>query len=90
MIRLLTEHQKMELHSKALKYLRQYTRRCLTCGELQFVKLLGKTTTQEVKKTRLELIDRHLVNAQFGEANIIVDEEETNGTWLSEYGFANY
>ncbi|KYN02894.1 Adenylate cyclase type 10 [Cyphomyrmex costatus] len=51
--RSLTENQKMELHSKALKYLRQHTKRCMACGEIQFIKLLGKTAVQEIKRTKL-------------------------------------
>ncbi|KAM0731371.1 Adenylate cyclase type 10 [Formica fusca] len=50
--RSLTENQKIELHSKALKFLQRHTRRCMACGELQFGKLLGKTTVQEIKKRR--------------------------------------
>lgn len=76
--RLLTEHQKMELHSKALKYLQQHTRRCTACGELQFVKLLGKTIAQEIKTRRLT-IDQLRDIERFGEATTI-HEKATNGT----------
>ncbi|KAG5334640.1 ADCYA cyclase, partial [Acromyrmex charruanus] len=50
--RSLTENQKMDLHSKALKYLRQHTKRCMACGEIQFARLLGKTAVQEIKRTK--------------------------------------
>lgn len=49
--RSLIETQKIELHSKALKYLQRHTRRCMACGELQFAKLLGRTITQERNKS---------------------------------------
>lgn len=52
-IRSLTENQKIELHSKALKYLRQHTKRCMACGEIQFTRLLGKTVAQETRRTKL-------------------------------------
>ncbi|EFN85820.1 Adenylate cyclase type 10 [Harpegnathos saltator] len=81
--RLLTEHQKMELHSKALKFLRQHTRRCLTCGELQFVKLLGKTTMQSVRKRR-PTVERLLNKQQFTEANSIPEKEEKNAALLNQ------
>lgn len=54
--RLLTENQKIELHSKALKYLRQHTKRCMACGEIQFTRLLGKTAP-EVRRTKLTIDD---------------------------------
>ncbi|XP_050456444.1 adenylate cyclase type 10-like [Cataglyphis hispanica] len=50
--RSLTENQKIELHSKALKFLQRHVRRCMACGELQFEKLLGKSVAQEIKRRR--------------------------------------
>lgn len=41
------------MHSKALKYLRQHTKRCMACGEIQFTRLLGKTIAQETRGTKL-------------------------------------
>lgn len=40
----------MELHSKALQYLRQHTKRCMACGEIQFARLLGKTDAQKTRR----------------------------------------
>ncbi|XP_011690793.1 PREDICTED: adenylate cyclase type 10-like [Wasmannia auropunctata] len=59
--RSLTENQKMELHSKALKYLRHHTKRCMACGEIQFVRLLGKKTAvlQERRRTKLTVAEMH-------------------------------
>ncbi|XP_033176159.1 adenylate cyclase type 10 [Bombus impatiens] len=54
---LLTENQKIELHNQALKYLQHYTRRCVSCGEGQFAKLLGKTSNKEDRKTKMTDID---------------------------------
>ncbi|XP_029155514.1 adenylate cyclase type 10-like [Nylanderia fulva] len=50
--RSLTENHKIELHNKALKFLQRHTRRCMACGELQFAKLLGKVTAQDIKRRR--------------------------------------
>lgn len=46
--RLLTENQKVEFHSKALRYLQQNTRRCASCGGGQFNKLLGESAMNEI------------------------------------------
>jgi len=66
----------MELHSKALKYLRQYTKRCMACGEIQFARLLGKTGAQETKRTKLiDISEMH----QLEEATYTLKEETENG-----------
>ncbi|KAF7398544.1 hypothetical protein HZH66_006441 [Vespula vulgaris] len=52
--RLLTENQKVELHNKALKYLERNTRRCISCGEGYFSKLLGEKFLDEVEKLPLQ------------------------------------
>ncbi|XP_035733005.1 adenylate cyclase type 10-like [Vespa mandarinia] len=52
--RLLTENQKIELHKKALKYLERNTRRCKSCGEGYFSKLLGEKFLDEVGKIPIE------------------------------------
>jgi len=72
----------MELHSKALKYLRQHTKRCIACGEIQFARLLGKTAVQEIKRTKL--IDLNEVHQL--EETTYVKEEAKNGI-LSEISF---
>lgn len=54
---MLTENQKIELHNQALKYLQHYTRRCVSCGEGQFAKLLGKTSNKEDRKKKMADID---------------------------------
>ncbi|XP_011879972.1 PREDICTED: adenylate cyclase type 10-like [Vollenhovia emeryi] len=76
--RSLTENQKMELHSKALKYLRQHTKRCMTCGEIQFTRLLGKTPTQETRRRRLtvDITEMH----QIEESTYNFKEETENDT----------
>ncbi|KYN40080.1 Adenylate cyclase type 10, partial [Trachymyrmex septentrionalis] len=74
--RSLTEHQKMELHSKALKYLQQHTKRCMACGEIQFSRLLGKTAGQEIKRTKLT-IDINEIH-QLEEKTYTVKEEAGN------------
>ncbi|KAK1122953.1 hypothetical protein K0M31_008591 [Melipona bicolor] len=50
---LLTENQKIELHNQALKYLQQHTRRCASCGQGHFAKLLGKVAKKEERKKKL-------------------------------------
>jgi len=67
----------MELHSKALKYLRQHTKRCMACGEIQFTRLLGKTGAQEAKRTKLivGISEMH----QLEEATYTLKEEIENG-----------
>ncbi|XP_036143704.1 adenylate cyclase type 10 [Monomorium pharaonis] len=74
--RSLTENQKMELHSKALKYLRQHTKRCMACGEIQFTRLLGKTAVQEIKRTKLvvDIAETH----QLEEATYTLKKEAEN------------
>ncbi|KAF7401323.1 hypothetical protein HZH68_007143 [Vespula germanica] len=52
--RLLTENQKIELHNKALKYLERNTRRCISCGEGYFSKLLGEKFLEEIEKLPLQ------------------------------------
>ncbi|XP_076682511.1 LOW QUALITY PROTEIN: adenylate cyclase type 10 [Andrena cerasifolii] len=63
--RLLTENQKMELHSLALKYLQQNTKRCVSCGEGQFAKLLGKISKKEDRRKRTTDIDQILGNVNY-------------------------
>lgn len=55
----------MELHSLALKYLQQNTKRCLSCGEGQFAKLLGKVSKKEDRRKRTTDIDRILGNVDY-------------------------
>lgn len=47
--RLLTDNQKVDFHTKALKYLRQNTRRCDACGGGQFAKLLGRIYPESIR-----------------------------------------
>lgn len=65
----------MELHGKALKYLRQHTKRCMACGEIPFTRLLGKTV-QEVRRTKLtiDVLEVH----QLEEATYTLKEEMKN------------
>ncbi|XP_076380390.1 adenylate cyclase type 10 [Megalopta genalis] len=63
--RLLTENQKMELHNQALKYLKQYSRRCQSCGEGQFAKLLGKISKREERLRRPSVIEEMFGSAEF-------------------------
>ncbi|KAL0101169.1 hypothetical protein PUN28_018787 [Cardiocondyla obscurior] len=73
--RSLTENQKMELHSKALKYLQQHTKRCITCGEIKFARLLGKTA-QETRRIKLtiDIDEMH----QLEETSYTFKEEKVN------------
>jgi hypothetical protein len=50
--RLLTENQKVEFHSQALRYLQQNTHRCVSCGGGNFNKLLGEQSANEVVKRK--------------------------------------
>ncbi|XP_043285633.1 adenylate cyclase type 10-like [Venturia canescens] len=61
--RLLTDNQKVDLHTKALKYLRQNTRRCEACGGGQFARLLGRIYPESIKieKRRIENLN-HVSN----------------------------
>ncbi|KAL6429124.1 hypothetical protein ACFW04_008123 [Cataglyphis niger] len=74
--RSLTENHKIELHSKALKFLQRHVRRCMACGELQFGKLLGKSGTQEMKRRRatIELPKTY----QLEEVTYTLKEEEAD------------
>ncbi|XP_076237951.1 adenylate cyclase type 10 [Calliopsis andreniformis] len=75
--RLLTENQKMELHSKALKYLQQNTRRCVPCGEGQFAKLLGKISKKEDRRKKPTDIDEILEDAEL-EKEIVHNERKSD------------
>ena len=55
---MLTENQKIELHNQALKYLQQYTRRCVYCGQGEFAKLLGKVPKKEERRKKLTDINK--------------------------------
>lgn len=55
--RLLTENQKVEFHSKALRYLQQNTRRCASCGGGQFNHLLGESALNEMGIGKKRLTD---------------------------------
>nr|XP_012152584.1 PREDICTED: LOW QUALITY PROTEIN: adenylate cyclase type 10-like [Megachile rotundata] len=74
--RLLTENQKMELHSQALKYLQQYTRRCVSCGEGQFAKLLGKISKKEERRKRTTNIDDIFGTVRFDEEPITKEKKK--------------
>lgn len=73
----------MELHNKALKYLQRHTRRCVACNELQFARLLGKTTTkydaQESKKKTIEFPEIQL------EEVVYTVKHTKNGIYYTRY-----
>ncbi|CAH2042556.1 unnamed protein product, partial [Iphiclides podalirius] len=59
---LLTENQKLTMHTRALLYLERYTRRCLSCGSGCFIKFLGLgcndgliQESEELKTARREI-----------------------------------
>ncbi|KAJ8667553.1 hypothetical protein QAD02_009216 [Eretmocerus hayati] len=54
--RLLTENQKVEFHSKALRYMQQKTRRCTACGGGQFNKLLGETAASQADTNKKRFV----------------------------------
>ncbi|CAL7939791.1 unnamed protein product [Xylocopa violacea] len=54
------ENQKMELHNQALKYLQHHTRRCVSCGEGHFAKLLGTISKKDEKRQKSTDIDEML------------------------------
>lgn len=64
----------MELHNQALKYLQQHARRCVSCGEGQFAKLLGKVSKQEDRQKQMADID-NMFEMEF--EDISATEEET-------------
>ncbi|XP_076659700.1 adenylate cyclase type 10 [Halictus rubicundus] len=82
--RLLTENQKMELHNQALKYLKQYTKRCLSCGEGQFAKLLGKVSKREDRVRRPTVIEEMFGSVEFETMHDVKETENVNSRrWLS-------
>nr|XP_034172604.1 adenylate cyclase type 10-like isoform X1 [Osmia lignaria] len=81
--RLLTENQKMELHNQALKYLQQYTRRCVSCGEGQFAKLLGKVSKKEERRKRTTNIDDIFGTVTFDEIVVAGDERKKEKAFLA-------
>ncbi|KAJ2948304.1 hypothetical protein O0L34_g7541 [Tuta absoluta] len=46
---LLTENQKLEMHSRSLMYLERYTRRCTSCGAGCFINLFGVRSDDGLK-----------------------------------------
>lgn len=72
----------MELHNQALKYLQQYTRRCVSCGEGQFAKLLGKVSKKEERRKRTTNIDDIFGTVTFDEI-AIADTESGSKTVIT-------
>ncbi|XP_043251737.1 adenylate cyclase type 10-like [Colletes gigas] len=70
---LLTENQKMELHNQALKYLKQHTKRCVSCGQGEFAKLLGKVSKKEDRKKRTTDIDEMFDSVGFDDINTLAE-----------------
>nr|XP_033321137.1 LOW QUALITY PROTEIN: adenylate cyclase type 10-like [Megalopta genalis] len=82
--RLLTENQKMELHNQALKYLKQYSRRCQSCGEGQFAKLLGKISKREERLRRPSVIEEMFGSAEFETMRDVQGTKNVQrGKWFS-------
>ncbi|XP_015436066.1 PREDICTED: adenylate cyclase type 10-like [Dufourea novaeangliae] len=81
--RLLTENQKMELHNQALKYLKQYTRRCAFCGEGQFAKLLGNVSKREDRLKKRAVIEGMFESVEFRSASAIKEIERNQKKWFS-------
>ena len=75
-IRLLTENQKVEFHSKALKYLQQNTRRCSSCGNGPFNKLLGQSmgTAANVRKKKANSTVTRLRHSLLSDSDEIFEE----------------
>lgn len=63
--------------------MQQHTRRCLTCGELKFMKLLGETTTQKVKKKRSIIDHFDRICNDFEETNSVLEKQKKNAVLLS-------
>ncbi|KZC13508.1 Adenylate cyclase type 10, partial [Dufourea novaeangliae] len=82
-LRLLTENQKMELHNQALKYLKQYTRRCAFCGEGQFAKLLGNVSKREDRLKKRAVIEGMFESVEFRSASAIKEIERNQKKWFS-------
>lgn len=80
--RLLTENQKIELHNQALKYLQYHTRRCISCGEGRFVKLLGEVRKiDQRKKTIIQL--NEIFEEEIYEEEDIEDEKKKGKIFLT-------
>ncbi|XP_053973137.1 adenylate cyclase type 10-like [Hylaeus volcanicus] len=80
---LLTENQKMELHNQALKYLQQHTRRCVSCGQGEFAKLLGKVSKKENRRKRTTNIDQMFDSTTFSDIDVIEEVKEEGKAFLS-------
>lgn len=81
--RLLTENQKMDLHNQALKYLKKYARRCVSCGQGEFAKLLDQVAKKEQRKRKITNLHLSLDNMDFEEINVV--EEFNDGKVESFY-----
>ncbi|CAK9807130.1 Adenylate cyclase type 10 [Anthophora plagiata] len=74
----------MELHNQALKYLQHHTRRCVSCGEGQFAKLLGKVSKKEDRKKRSTNIDDMFEYTSTDyEDNTVPEEKERSKVLIS-------
>lgn len=58
------------MHNQALKYLQYHTRRCISCGEGRFVKLLGEVSKIEQRKKTITQLD------EIFEEDIYEEEED--------------
>lgn len=76
----------MELHNQALKYLQQYTKRCLSCGEGQFAKLLGKVSKREDRLRRPTVIEEIFDSVEFETVHDIVEP----GRGKEKYRFVHF
>lgn len=80
--RLLTENQKVEFHNKALKYLQQKTRRCVSCGSGHFIKFLGERYDENKIKERKkwESFNYMMDVAEFGERHASIQRKSAKET----------
>jgi len=74
----------MDLHSRALRYLQRNTRRCITCGELNFIKLLDKTEP-DIKRRRPTMELAQI--PQLEEAMYILTDDEIGIIYLESTYF---
>lgn len=54
---LLTDNQRKEFHSRAIRYLEKETRRCYACGHGYFTKLIGLKTINETLRVRQPFLE---------------------------------
>lgn len=73
------------MHNQALKYLQYHTRRCISCGEGRFVKLLGEVAKIEETKKRITELDEIFEEDIYKEKDIEDEKKKSKLKYFKNY-----